>query len=600
MKKFSVLMIVFMLLSVFLASCGQKATEEPTQVPPTEAPPTEVPPTEMPPTAVPEPTEVPPTQVPEVNDDVDPYAALDAAYADFLANMVAYNTIGLEALNAALVENPPFLLDVRKVSEVESNGYIPGSVLIPLNELGDNLAYLPDQDTDIVSYCGSGWRCTIALTGLGALGWNVKGLKQDSFAGWVAAGYAVDEGVPAAPESMNSVMLDENVSGYIKDMFANVPDGFGVLTDENLNTALAENPDLVLIDVRKDSELDEKGFIASDKWIHIPLEQFIEMKSMWPQDKDTPIAVYCGSGHRSTIAMTILWSYGYSDVTSLKGGFGGWVTAGYPYEMGIYQKLDAAYADFLANMVAYNTVSLEAFNAMLVDNPPYILDVRNVDEVENSGHIPGAVVLPLRELGENFAYLPEQDQQIVSYCGSGWRCTIAMTGLEALGWDVLSLKGNSFAGWVEAGYATEEGMPDPYEVTNSVELDPQVATTISDMFANIPDGWGVITDEQLNATLADNPDVYLIDVRTQAEVDEKGIIESGNWVGVPLEEFIAQRAAWPTDKTSEIVVYCGSGHRSTMAMSILWSYGYTNVLSLKGGFGGWVDAGYPVVDYVAP
>jgi len=600
MKKFSVLMIVFMLLSVFLASCGQKATEEPTQVPPTEAPPTEVPPTEMPPTAVPEPTEVPPTQVPEVNDDVDPYAALDAAYADFLANMVAYNTIGLEALNAALVENPPFLLDVRKVSEVESNGYIPGSVLIPLNELGDNLAYLPDQDTDIVSYCGSGWRCTIALTGLGALGWNVKGLKQDSFAGWVAAGYAVDEGVPAAPESMNSVMLDENVSGYIKDMFANVPDGFGVLTDENLNTALAENPDLVLIDVRKDSELDEKGFIASDNWIHIPLEQFIEMKSMWPQDKDTPIAVYCGSGHRSTIAMTILWSYGYSDVTSLKGGFGGWVTAGYPYEMGIYQKLDAAYADFLANMVAYNTVSLEAFNAMLVDNPPYILDVRNVDEVENSGHIPGAVVLPLRELGENFAYLPEQDQQIVSYCGSGWRCTIAMTGLEALGWDVLSLKGNSFAGWVEAGYATEEGMPDPYEVTNSVELDPQVATTISDMFANIPDGWGVITDEQLNATLADNPDVYLIDVRTQAEVDEKGIIESGNWVGVPLEEFIAQRAVWPTDKTSEIVVYCGSGHRSTMAMSILWSYGYTNVLSLKGGFGGWVDAGYPVVDYVAP
>ncbi len=56
-------------------------------------------------------------------------------------------------------------------------------------------------------------------------------------------------------------------------------------------------------------------------------------------------------------------------------------------------------------------------------------------------------------------------------------------------------------------------------------------------------------------------------------------------------------ADWPVDKDSSVVVYCGSGHRSTMGMAILWAYGYDNVQSLKGGFGGWVEAGYPSVEY---
>jgi rhodanese-related sulfurtransferase len=54
------------------------------------------------------------------------------------------------------------------------------------------------------------------------------------------------------------------------------------------------------------------------------------MKDQWPADQDATIVAYCGSGHRSTMAMTMLWSYGYNDIRSLKGGFGGWAEAGYP------------------------------------------------------------------------------------------------------------------------------------------------------------------------------------------------------------------------------------------------------------------------------
>jgi hypothetical protein len=38
--------------------------------------------------------------------------------------------------------------------------------------------------------------------------------------------------------------------------------------------------------------------------------------------QDTEIVIYCGTGHRSTIAMTIMWSYGYTNVRSMKGGLG--------------------------------------------------------------------------------------------------------------------------------------------------------------------------------------------------------------------------------------------------------------------------------------
>jgi rhodanese-related sulfurtransferase len=111
------------------------------------------------------------------------------------------------------------------------------------------------------------------------------------------------------------------------------------------------------------------------------------------------------------------------------------------------------------------------------------------------------------------------------------------------------------------------------------------------------EGWGVIKAEDLNLALTDNPNIFLIDVRKQSELDEKGVIEAANFAHVPIETFTDNVDMWPTDKDTTITVYCGSGHHSTMAMAILWTYGYTSVTSLSGGFGGWVEAGYPVAEY---
>ena len=107
----------------------------------------------------------------------------------------------------------------------------------------------------------------------------------------------------------------------------------------------------------------------------------------------------------------------------------------------------------------------------------------------------------------------------------------------------------------------------------------------------------MVTADDLNLKLFEETDLILIDVRTLEEAETNGVIESANLINIPLEEFVTMKDMWPADKDAPIVVYCGSGHRSTMAMTILWSYGYPNVLSLKDGFGGWVTAGFPVVEY---
>jgi rhodanese-related sulfurtransferase len=133
---------------------------------------------------------------------------------------------------------------------------------------------------------------------------------------------------------------------------------------------------------------------------------------------------------------------------------------------------------------------------------------------------------------------------------------------------------------------------------NAFEPDPAFLAAMQDMLSKVPEGYGGISVDDLNLLLVENPDVILIDTRTAEEVENNGVIEHPNFVHIPLEEFIAMKDQWPQDLDAPIVVYCGSGHRSTIAMTMLWSYGYTDVKSMQGGLAQWIEAGYPVVDFV--
>jgi len=592
-NRLYLLFTILMVLSLVLSACAPKEPAVPAEPATTEA-------------AVPDTSEQPeateePTQPEEAAPD------FDGVFSTMLDNMTAYNTIKADALLEEMAEDtPPFILDVRTTAELKESGHIEGAVHIPLNELAQHIDLLPNMDTPIVTYCGTGWRATIAMTALHGMGWtNVRALKA-LYSDWVDAGNPVAEGVPEAmvldvaqPDAALVAAADAYLVG-IKEHGVK----FGVTTADDLNTALSEKDNLVVIDVRRQEEVDEHGYIDTANYLHIPLEEFITRSAEWPADLDTPITVYCGSGHRSTMAMTMLFAYGYTDVTSLKGGFAAWKDAGYAV-IGGGPTLADNYTTMLENMTAYNTIKADALlEEMAEDTPPFILDVRSAAELEESGHIEGAFHIPLNELAQHIDLLPSMDTPIVTYCGTGWRATIAMTALHAMGWtNVRALKA-TFADWKEAGNPVAEGLPEEM-VLDAASPAAGLVTAVDAATVSVKDlglHWGVKPADELNTDLLENPDLILIDVRRPEEVAEGGVIatDGQELLTIPLEEFIANADMWPANKDTEIVVYCGSGHRSTMAMTILLTNGYTNVTSLKGGFGGWVEAGYPVAEYAAP
>ena len=55
-----------------------------------------------------------------------------------------------------------------------------------------------------------------------------------------------------------------------------------------------------------------------------------------------------------------------------------------------------------------------------------------------------------------------------------------------------------------------------------------------------------------------------------------------------------KRDPWLADRGRKLVLYCGGGHRSALAARTLLEMGFTRVVSLRGGWTGWVEAQHPV------
>ena len=83
----------------------------------------------------------------------------------------------------------------------------------------------------------------------------------------------------------------------------------------------------------------------------------------------------------------------------------------------------------------YQQISQEEAKAMMDTQVVIILDVREQDEYD-SGHIPGAVLLPVGTIDETTAaeVIPEKDSTVLVYCRSGNRSKTASAALAELGY----------------------------------------------------------------------------------------------------------------------------------------------------------------------
>jgi len=95
----------------------------------------------------------------------------------------------------------------------------------------------------------------------------------------------------------------------------------------------------------------------------------------------------------------------------------------------------------------------------------------------------------------------------------------------------------------------------------------------------------------VKAMLDSGKHFHLVDVREESEWTKghlpgarhlcKGIIERDIETAIP-------------DLHAEIVLYCGGGFRSALSADNLQKMGYTNVVSMDGGWRGWNEAGLPI------
>ena len=101
------------------------------------------------------------------------------------------------------------------------------------------------------------------------------------------------------------------------------------------------------------------------------------------------------------------------------------------------------------------------------------------------------------------------------------------------------------------------------------------------------------TNVDMVKTRMDRGDTFLvIDVREESEFAKdhlpgaihlgKGIIERDIEKAIP-------------EKGAVIVLYCGGGFRSALAADNLQKMGYSNVISMDGGWREWTQAGFPTI-----
>jgi rhodanese-related sulfurtransferase len=90
-----------------------------------------------------------------------------------------------------------------------------------------------------------------------------------------------------------------------------------------LERRVAQNPKLILLDVRTQREYDA-GHLKGAAWLERGVAEFVMVRKM--PNPDAEIVVYCKAGNRTGLVVKSLRGAGYRNVVGLDGGFDAWAT----------------------------------------------------------------------------------------------------------------------------------------------------------------------------------------------------------------------------------------------------------------------------------
>ncbi len=98
-----------------------------------------------------------------------------------------------------------------------------------------------------------------------------------------------------------------------------------------------------------------------------------------------------------------------------------------------------------------------------------------------------------------------------------------------------------------------------------------------------------VTPQELQSMLSDDDflvvNVYAGDI---GEIEDTDLF-------IPYDQIAGRQGELPSQRDSEIVLYCRSGRSSAIAATTLVGLGYTDVWNLDGGMIAWEEAGYPLL-----
>lgn len=177
-----------------------------------------------------------------------------------------------------------------------------------------------------------------------------------------------------------------------------------------------------------------------------------------------------------------------------------------------------------------------------------------------AAHIPGSYFAGDSPDFVNWAgWLAPYDRDLILIVDDEAHFEAARTDLRRIGLD-------SVAGYLEGGVEAWQASGRPV--------------------ASIPE----ITPSQLHDRLQSAQDLVVLDVRSSAEWKSGRISGAANrFVGE-----IARGAEIPVNGASTLAVICGTGYRSTVAISLLEPLGRWDLVNVAGGMVAWAEAGLPV------
>jgi rhodanese-related sulfurtransferase len=128
------------------------------------------------------------------------------------------------------------------------------------------------------------------------------------------------------------------------------------------------------------------------------------------------------------------------------------------------------------------------------------------------------------------------------------------------------------------------------EKSTSPSTPPTLASATTSMTAlqniSVVEAYNLINNNK------NNPDLKIIDVRTQAEYQSGHLANALN-IDIYSQDFESQLGQ--LERNQQYLVYCRTGARSAQASQTMSKLGFSHIFNILQGINEWIASGYPTV-----